>query len=165
MLNARSGVEAFVRPGEVVWSDNQIRITTVLGSCVAVCAWHPIRCHGGMAHGMLPSRLGPTTGRLDGRYMDEGLAILLKQMQRFDAPSGYQIKLFGGSVSGGGEGAMEIGRRNAERARELIEEHGLLLAAADLGGPRFRKLAFDLKTGDVWLKRMSAPTPSAGVRR
>ena len=159
MLSTRATVEAFVRPGEVVWSDHSIRISTVLGSCVAICVWNPQLQHGGLAHGMLPKRFGPRAGRLDGRYMDEGFAILLKQMRRFAPPSAYQIKAFGGSslVSGTADSNLEIGLRNADRARELVAIEGLSLSASDMGGPRFRKLIFHLDTGEVWLRRMSMP--------
>ncbi len=150
--------EVYVRPGEVVWSDDSIHITTILGSCVAVCVWHPQLRHGGLAHVMLPERFGPRSGRLDGRYMDEAFLILLEQMRRFGSPSAYQAKLFGGSglLLQADRSLSVIGERNASRARELVREYGLILMAEDLGGPRFRKLAFHLDTGDVWLRRLVA---------
>ena len=167
MLTDKRTIEAYVRPGEIVWSDNSIRIATVLGSCVAVCVWHPHLRHGGLAHCMLPDRIGPATDGPDGRYVDEAFAILLGQMRRFGPATGYQVKLFGGSglQAHQGDVALDVGTRNAERARSLVAAHGLVLAATDLGGARFRKLSFHLDTGDVWLKRMSLPVRNAGGAR
>lgn len=156
-----------MRPGEVVWADSTTRITTLLGSCVAVCVWHPQLHVGGLAHGMLPQRLGPRGDRLDGRYLDEAFEILLGQMRSYGSTVGFQTKLFGGSamLPSNGLPGMDIGQRNAQHAQTLVSAHGLLVASSDLGGNRFRKLAFHLDTGDVWLRRLSIPAATGSDSR
>jgi len=41
--------------GDIFVSEKQIRMTTVLGSCVSVCLFDRLRCFGGMNHYLLPS--------------------------------------------------------------------------------------------------------------
>ena len=49
-------LEIFLQPGEFYWSDAFTRIRTVLGSCVALCVWHPKKNIGGMCHYILATR-------------------------------------------------------------------------------------------------------------
>ncbi len=159
--------EVYLKPGELVWGQSDLRIRTVLGSCVAICLWHPLRRCGGMAHVMLPERTRPGPS-LDGRYADEALAILLNEMRQGGArPQEYIAKLFGGaSVLAGMYGrpnVVDVGARNVERSLALLRSHGLSLRASDVGGQIYRRLYFELSSGDVWLKRLPLLSPG-GVK-
>lgn len=48
-----------LQPGEFHFGGANTRIQTLLGSCVAITLWHPIRRIGGMCHYMLPAYLHP----------------------------------------------------------------------------------------------------------
>ena len=50
MKKPQSVIEIFLQPGELWFGDEQTRIRTILGSCVAVTLWHPGRRIGGMCH-------------------------------------------------------------------------------------------------------------------
>ena len=89
-------LEIFLQPGELWFGDEQTRIRTVLGSCVATVLWHPQRRIGGMCHFMLPERPRPRTAGqpLDGRYGDEAMELLLREIRRAGTvPADYQAKL------------------------------------------------------------------------
>lgn len=155
--------EFYLKPGELAWGEADLRIRTVLGSCVAICIWHPRRRCGGMAHVMLPERTRPGDV-LDGRYADEALEILLKEMRHGGArPQEYIAKLFGGAsvlaALYGRRNVVDVGARNVERSLALLQSHGLSLRASDVGGHIYRRLHFDLSSGDVWLKRLPLLSP------
>jgi len=56
--------EIYLQPGEYFWGGENNRVKTLLGSCVAICIWHPKLKIGGMSHCLLPSRGhgGPRVG-------------------------------------------------------------------------------------------------------
>lgn len=159
-------LEIFLQPGELWFGDEKTRIRTVLGSCVAIVLWHPQRRIGGMCHFMLPERPRPRTAGqpLDGRYGDEAMELLLREIRRAGTvPADYQAKLFGGGCMFSGEGTRggpDISRRNMAAGRDLVEREGLRLLTHDLGGQGHRNVIFDVWSGDVWLRR---PPPSPGA--
>jgi chemotaxis protein CheD len=155
----RDVLEVFLQPGEVYFGEERTRISTLLGSCVAITLWHPARRIGGMCHYLLPERPGGRCGgRLDGRYGDEAVEMFLSELAATRTrPAEYQVKVFGGgnmlADARAGEAAESIARRNVERARELIAENGFAAHAEDLGGSVHRFVMLDLWSGDAWVRR------------
>ena len=90
--------EIFLRPGELYWSnDSATRIRTLLGSCVAICLWHPRRKIGGMCHYLLPRRSDRAGAGPDPRYGDEAMELFLAEIGAATTrPSQYVAKVFGG---------------------------------------------------------------------
>ena len=80
-------IEIFLQPGEIFFGDSSTRIRTVLGSCVAMTLWHPQRKVGGMCHYMLAQRRGrgEPDGALNGKYADEALQLLLREIDLLEA--------------------------------------------------------------------------------
>lgn len=158
MKTAQDG-EIWLNPGEVGWGPETVRIKTVLGSCVSLCFWHPRLRIGGMTHFMLPERTSGAAGK-DGRYAEESLEILVAQMHRHGTrPAEYIAKCFGGASVLTGivdtkRAGIDVGLRNVEAAKALIQRQNLSLVSSDLGGQVYRRIIFDLSTGDVWLQRL-----------
>lgn len=148
-------------PGQVHFGSAPAKLSTLLGSCIAVTLWHPKRKMGGMCHFMLPER-PPTQSRvgtgLDGRYGDEALQLLLRAAERAGCPpQECEFKLFGGgcmfSCDGGEDsGSAKVHERNVEQALALMHQHGLKVQARHLGGVGYRQIRLDLATGDVWMR-------------
>ncbi|WP_045224485.1 chemotaxis protein CheD [Methyloterricola oryzae] len=150
-------VEIFLKPGEFHFGGPDKRIRTVLGSCVSLVFWHPDRHVGGMCHYLLPSRNGNAkSGELDGRYADEALELLLREIRRCGTlPGEYQVKLFGGGdmfPKSPKIPATQVGRRNVEAARDLIKRYNLNCVGEHLEGIGHRNVIFDVWSGHVWLK-------------
>lgn len=149
-------VEIYLLPGEIHFGDANTRIHTVLGSCVSISLWHPAQCRGGMCHFMLPSRGRPASGTLDGRYADEAVRLLLREIEgNGAAPAAYQVKLFGGgnmfhAVRGGK--SFDIANDNIAAARFLLDRAGFRIQAEDVGGNGHRRIIFDLSDGNVWVR-------------
>ena len=49
---------AYLQPGQLIAAPEPLEISTVLGSCVAVCLWDRRRGQGGANHFLLPSHGG-----------------------------------------------------------------------------------------------------------
>ncbi|WP_433087003.1 chemotaxis protein CheD [Dactylosporangium sp. CA-052675] len=143
--------DVFLYPGGFHFACAGTRISTLLGSCVAVCLWHPRRRIGGMCHFMLPSRhRGPGTPG-DGRYADGAFELFLRELARTGTrPAQYRTKIFGGGAQLT-EG--EVAGANVAAGLALLDRHGFAAPTGDVGGGGARFLRFDLATGDVWVRR------------
>lgn len=152
-------IEIFLQPGDLYFGDKDTRIRTVLGSCVSMTFWHPGLCVGGMCHYMLPSRTlerrNAASAALDGRYADEAVALLLREIDATGAPhEEFEVKLFGGGnmFPENGRQANHVGKKNVAKARQLAARHGFNCVAEHLGGDGHRHVIFDVWSGHVWLK-------------
>lgn len=145
-----------IHPG--AWAIEPERpLSTLLGSCVAVCLFDPQARVGGLNHFMLPNiRRGShddVDTLLSGAYAMESLlnALLLRGAKKVR----LQAKAFGGGTIINAEAAaMNIGQRNAEFAKEWLAREGIPLLAADFLGPWSRKLLFLPASGDAYCRRM-----------
>lgn len=154
-------IEIFLRPGELHWGDTDTRIRTILGSCVALCLWHPKLKIGGMCHYLLPSRrIREDSEGLDGRYGEEAIELLLDEIKKAKTkPSDYHIKVFGGANMFSKiieKSAMNVGDKNVALAEEIAKKHGFQIMANHTRGIEHRSILFDLWSGDVWLKKPKA---------
>ncbi len=161
-MSAHEQIDVFLQPGDLFVGDAGYRIRTMLGSCVSITLWHPIARIGGMSHFLLPSRGGHAPGgELDGRYGDEALQLILRELRRCHVPHAQcQAKIFGGGNMFPGykaAAAMSVGQRNGEAARELLRMRGIPVVSESLFGDGHRQVIFDIATGDVWLQQV-APT-------
>lgn len=148
--------EIFLQPGEFHFGAAETRIRTLLGSCVAITMWHPIRRLGGMCHYLLPTRQEGVSQDLDGRYGDEAILLFLRAIdERETAPRDYQVKVFGGGnmfpALAKGK-AMEVGVRNIALATEVLGQMGCSVVAQHVGDIGHRTIIFDVWSGDVWVK-------------
>ncbi|MGE5466780.1 MAG: chemotaxis protein CheD [Ignavibacteria bacterium] len=146
---------AYLEPGGFEFGAAPLRLTTLLGSCVAVTLWHPRRHIGGMCHIQLPGHSRHSqNGSLDGRYAEDAFALFDHELARHGShPREYVAKLFGAGnmFPGSSASAIKIGSRNLDAARHEMARRGLVPAAEHVGGAGHRKLIFDLASGDVWL--------------
>lgn len=149
-------VDIFLQPGDIFFGGRDTRIRTLLGSCVAITMWHPGMQAGGMCHYMLPRALGGGREALDGRYADEAMELMLREIRMaYTEPMEYQVKLFGGGKMFSmhqAVGAAHVGDKNVEMARALMKRHGFATHAEHLGGGGHRHLMFDLWNGNVWMR-------------
>ena len=149
-------LDIFLQPGDFHFGDAETSIRTVLGSCVAITAWHPQRRIGGMCHYMLPGR-ATRRDTLDGKYADEAIAMFLMEVERNNTrPAEYQVKLFGGGnmFPVKKHGSTDVANRNVEAARMHAALHGFKIAAHDMGQTGHRNVIFDIRSGHVWVRHV-----------
>lgn len=132
-------MEPVVQGSFRVSSEPDLILTTILGSCVAVCLHDPVASIGGMNHFLLPEgRLG-TEGNV--RYGVHAMELLINALLRGGASRGRLVaKAFGGARMAAG--FRDIGEGNILFTREFLAREGLPLVAESLGGTRARRLRF-----------------------
>ena len=154
-------VSRFINPGGFFFYESNCQIHTILGSCIAITLWHPILNIGGMCHFVLPSSKKPNSARIpedqyDGRYSGGAMALFDREATRRGMNlKEYQAKVFGGSNMLANLTLKEdelIGTKNTEAALRLLSEREIPLLVADVGETGYRRIAFDVETGDVWVK-------------
>jgi chemotaxis protein CheD len=133
--------------GEVFVTGKPTLITTVLGSCVAVCLWDPSTGLGGMNHFMLPRWDGK--GLASNRFGDVAIRSLIRKMSYLGAnPRSIQAHVFGGaSPLGLKKSKHQAGRGNVAVAFEVLEREGIAVVESKVGGPEGRKVMFNTASG------------------
>lgn len=139
----------FLFPGTLYASREECRITTVLGSCVAVCLWDQIYGGGGMNHFMLPLWNGE--GLPTPKYGNIAMERLLERVLALGCNRSYLVaKVFGGAnINETTNGAFLIGDRNTTLALQTLKEWRIEVVAADLGGRLGRKIVMNTLNGEV----------------
>ena len=115
----------YLHPGEVFAAAEPSLVTTVLGSCIAVCLFDPFAAVGGMNHFLLPH---PVAGDLASpRFGPAAIAELLRRLDALGARRGALVaKVFGGScILEGPSAANAIGTKNVRVALRTLEEEGV----------------------------------------
>ncbi|AFM11105.1 chemotaxis protein CheD [Turneriella parva] len=159
--------EIYLQPGEYFWGGENNRVKTLLGSCVAICIWHPRFKIGGMSHCLLPSR-GSQGGEqpqaeLSGKYVDECLEIFFREMVRAGTrKQDYVVKVFGGGnmFELKDPSGATVGERNIEMLKVVLAREGISIAAQHLGGKGHRNVIFQLWNGDCWVKHADLLLPT-----
>ena len=139
----------FLYPGTIFAEPHKTLISTVLGSCVAVCLWDRVYSMGGMNHIMLPLWNGErlATPKYGNIAMEKLLARVLAIGCRRE---NLLAKVFGGAnISGSGVELFMIGDRNTMLAMQMLEEFRIPVLAKDVGGRVGRKIIMNTGTGVV----------------
>lgn len=155
-------------PGEVFISTQPTQIHTVLGSCVSLILYHPRSKQGAISHGRKPTQEcdhsihGWKICKNLGDYVDCSMEFMLSYFaQKGIQPPELVIKLFGGALMSActpgtttDYSVMTMGKRNSDRAMELLQTKKLHLMTSDCGGQWTRQIIFNSHTGEVKLKRI-----------
>ena len=129
-------------------------ITTILGSCVAVCLWDPILHIGGINHYQLDLWNG--CGLASPKYGNIAIQKLIEKMLRLGSEqSSLKAKVFGGAaVIGNHCNSFNIGGRNSDIALKMLHDADIPVIAKNIGGYQGRKLIFFTQTGVVMMKKV-----------
>lgn len=145
-----------IHPGEYLATDEDVIISTVLGSCVAVALHDPQLGIGGLNHFMLPGEIsGRDFFREDsGRYGMYAMELLINALLKQGARKQRLVaKVFGGGHVLHATGSANIPDSNVRFALEFLATEELRIESRDLGGNQARKILFYPKTNRVLLKR------------
>ena len=159
----RNGIrKVFLHPGDFVFGEPGTHVHTVLGSCIAICLWHPVLRIGGMCHFVLPSRppCERGLGGLNGRYGDEAMRLFDTALELHQTDyREYQAKIFGGADMLGERpqrAEESVGERNVARAMTELLGRNVEILVAHVGERGHRRIAMDISTGDVWVRYQAA---------
>ena len=153
-----------IHPGEWYFGGEYERLHTVLGSCVALTAWHPTLKIGGMCHYLLASEPGQKNRVAirsntiqqdavgDCRYAVHALAQMKKAMQTYANVAEFQLGLYGGGDMFAYRTPTSIGQDNIAYACQWLRREKLQPIQTDVGGSISRSLMLVIATGDIQLK-------------
>jgi chemotaxis protein CheD len=134
---------SIVQGENAIVAEPGVVVSTLLGSCVAVCLYDPVAKVGGMNHFLLGepgADQRPSAGDMS-RYGVHAMELLINgMMARGASRTRLQAHLYGGANIISGLGA--IGSSNAAFARRFMEDEGIPVGHTDLGGTSARKVEF-----------------------
>ena len=146
--------------------DPDVILSTILGSCVAVCLFDPEAHIGGMNHYLLPGTEGADSGNK--RYGVNAMELLINELQKNGASrERLQAKLFGGAVIN--QGSRDIGGANVAFGKEFLEHEGIICLSESTGGTQARRLHFAPHSGAARMMivpadEAPAPVPTAAAK-
>jgi chemotaxis protein CheD len=145
----------YLHPGQLYAAAHRCAITTVLGSCVAVCLYDASTGVGGVNHYLLPK---------EGRWKQEPLRCgpsaikaLIESVVALGAVRGrLTARIYGGahvlkSVSGE---RWQLGAANVSVARAVLDAERVPVREMAVGGVRGRKLQFVTGEGTAWIREI-----------
>ncbi|MCU0911338.1 MAG: chemotaxis protein CheD [Rhodobacteraceae bacterium] len=141
-------IEPVVQGEYKISSDPTVVLSTVLGSCVAVCLYDTEARIGGMNHYLLA--VGGTPGSREVKYGAMAMELLVNGLLKAGANRRrLQAKLFGGARVTAS--FASIGEANARFGREFLDREGFEIRAESLGGTNARRVHFHPASGAAWL--------------
>jgi chemotaxis protein CheD len=140
-------------------------ITTLLGSCIAVCLQDPITRIGGMNHFLLgePGTEESVSTFSMSRYGVHAMELLINaMMQRGAVRTRLRAHVYGGANIVAGLGS--IGSSNAAFTRSFLDTEGIAIGHVDVGGTHARKVEFLAYDGKARSRPVAGPAPAATPR-
>lgn len=153
--SAREPRSVYLYPGDLYASAEPSVVSTILGSCIAVCLWDPVLHHGGLNHFLLPHRI--RMAEPSNRFAEPALANLIQKLERLGStPTNLVAKVFGGAcvMREMPEDGRHLGADNADAAYEGLARVGIRVVGGQVGGSRGRRLMFSTFDGAAWVKEL-----------
>ncbi len=148
----------FLHSSSLFVSKDSQWVTTVLGSCVAVCFFDQFKNIGGINHYMLPYWNGD--GLETPKYGNVAILQLYQRMLDFGAKKEDIVcKIFGGAEMLQEQNSFfNVGQRNVDLAFKIVSELGINVDSSSTGGTLGRKIHFNTSTGEVLQKYLVKST-------
>ncbi len=147
-----------VLPGEFFVANEDVVLSTVLGSCVSACIWDPKLKIGGMNHFLLPGENGGSSTdpmSESGRYGVFAMEQLINELiKRGARKSSLEAKVFGGGHVMRNFTTITVGTRNAEFVLRFLGTEGIRVVSQDLKDIHPRRVAFFPYSGRALCKHL-----------
>lgn len=156
--------DIFLNPGDIYFGGKNIRLRTLLGSCVSIVLWSPSKKVGGMCHYLLPETQDIKFAEsMSTRYGINAFHYFFNEMKKMRLqPRDFIAKLFGGSTMflkeeesllDSESSAKQIGKKNIDYATKILQENEIKILSEDTGGTLSRKIYFTIWDGEVWVEK------------
>ncbi|MBU4304583.1 MAG: chemotaxis protein CheD [Candidatus Omnitrophica bacterium] len=130
-----------------------------IGSCVGIVLYYPRLKIGGMAHIMLPDIEVVRNKSNRAKFANTAVPDLLREMEQMGAEKlMIKAKIMGGAhmfCFAKSSTVFNIGERNVEKVKQILQELRIKIVAEDTGGCYGRSLFFDLDTGLVRVRTIA----------
>jgi chemotaxis protein CheD len=134
--------------GQAALASEPARLTTILGSCVALALYSPQLRLGMLSHVVLPRSTGPTN--YPAKFADTAVPHMLATLHSHGVRLGELVARIAGGACMFGDGKfMQIGDANVQATTEALAAAGLRIVGQDVGGTVGRRICFDLATGSI----------------
>lgn len=136
----------FLYPGQLIACKDETIVSTLLGSCVAVALFDPIKKIGGLNHYLLPEVT--SNEQASGRYGNFAIPKLVYDLEKLGASkSRLQAKVYGGgNVLTENSFGESIGSSNIILAYQLLAEIDIAIIEENVGGTLGRKIHLNTAT-------------------
>ena len=146
-LNSPAKNDYFLQSGFIFLPEKTTDISTVLGSCVAVCIYDKKRQKGGMNHFQLPFIYEQR--KATARYGNIATVTLINMLVRDGSKIKHlEAQLFGGAFNPQ-ISPQNVGRDNIKIAKKVLAQKRVRIASEDVGGEKGRKIVFNTYSGEV----------------
>ncbi len=131
-----------------------------LGSCIAIILYSEKLKIGGMSHIMLPDIEQVKNKFNRAKFANAAIYDMLQKMEEMGVDR-YSIKA---KIAGGAhmfgfvkstQAVLNIGDRNIEKTKEVLNELRIRLAAEDVGGCYGRSVYFNIETGELLVRTIA----------
>lgn len=134
-------------------------ITRALGSCLGITFYHPGKKIGAMAHPMLPDIDKARMKSNLHRFVNSVIKKSIDDLEKLGCPkTSLVIKLFGGAHMFSFitvDSILNVGEKNIEMARIILNELGIKITAEEVGGTFGRTIELNLENGKVFVDTVS----------
>lgn len=139
---------------QVKIGENPSILRTILGSCIGICIYDRVKKMGGLAHILLP--LDTTNGANPEKYADTAIPFLIQRLLKEGCTrNNMSAKIAGGASMFKFQSNVtlgQIGDRNIEETKKVLEQLKIPLLAEDTGGNTGRVIDFFLDDGRMKIK-------------
>lgn len=130
-----------------------ILVTRGLGSCLGITLYDPIKKIGAMAHPMLPDIEKAKIKSNPCKFVNAVIDKMIEDLKKEGClKTNLVAKLFGGAHMFSfiaQDSILNIGERNIEMAKAVLQRHNIKIAGEDLRGTFGRTIELDLENGKV----------------
>jgi chemotaxis protein CheD len=127
-----------------------------LGSCIGIIAYDPFVKVGAMVHVVLPLGEDAPSEKAPAKYANHAIPHMLREMEKMGViKNRLVVKIVGGAKiisSIPANSVLNIGIRNIEAVKNLLDGHRLIIKAEDIGGFLGRSVWLDISTGVTKVK-------------
>ncbi len=136
----------YIAMGQFYASKQPKEIRTVLGSCIAVCAYDPVLKIGGMNHFLTPGDM--MLHDATAQYGVFAMEFLINELIIMGSlKTNLELKIFGGATMM--RCNINIGELNIDFVKQYCVDEKLRIVGESMGGTHARKICFLTHTGEV----------------
>ena len=137
----------YLEPGFIYIGSDKSAVKTVLGNCVSVCLWDTRLRFGGMNHFMYP--MTKDKSKATAIFGNVATRTLIQKMGEAGSnPKDIVAQIVGGAKLEKKK-TQDIGRENANIARQILLRENIEIKSEDIGGHLGRKVIFDVNNGHL----------------
>ncbi|MBP7902052.1 MAG: chemotaxis protein CheD [Spirochaetes bacterium] len=149
--------------GDFFVSKDDVVVSTVLGSCIAVCLYSDFSPYCGMNHFMLPQAGERYKNEKNIMHTDaafygiNSMEMMMNVLYKMGVKKEHlKAKVFGGgNVLKFDASEATVGEKNVEFALRFLEAEKIPVTACSVGGDYARKIIFFIKTKEILMAKIS----------